>query len=220
MTENVMTLTCPLARASRVSTATFVLIAAAPTLLDFAHRRKHLVSRDPEGLDRNSVLDISTQGWPSGNLTDHAHPSISTVSEFCCIKDRHKCLHLGRSPINVNNLKLCLQEYCKHDDATLLANGFEQGFKIEYSGQRTAFECRNLKSAYEHKTELLEKINKEILLGRIAGPFSAPPYPNLHTSPVGLVPKSDGGWRLITHISHPQGSSINDGISPQFCSVQ
>ena len=39
-------------------------------------------------------------------------------------------------------------------------------------------------------------------------------------SPVGLVPKSDGGWRIITHLSYPEGFSVNAGIDQVFCSVQ
>ena len=42
---------------------------------------------------------------------------------------------------------------------------------------------------------------------------------NLNNSPVGLVPKSDGSWRLITHLSCPKGGSVNDGISDDLSSV-
>ncbi len=31
-------------------------------------------------------------------------------------------------------------------------------------------------------------------------------------SPLGLVPKHDGGWRKIHHLSHPVGRSVNDHI--------
>ncbi len=31
-------------------------------------------------------------------------------------------------------------------------------------------------------------------------------------SPLGLVPKYDGGWRRIHHLSHPYGESVNDYI--------
>lgn len=130
-----------------------------------------------------------------------------------------KCLHLGASPVKLNILKHYLQNYDKVD-AELLADGFQNGFTIEYAGPRVAFESPNLKSAYDHKTQLLEKINKEISLGRLAGPFDSPPFKNLRVSPVGLVPKSDGGWRMITHLSYPHGTSINDGIDNQFCTVQ
>ena len=38
-----------------------------------------------------------------------------------------------------------------------------------------------------------KKVHKEIQSGRIIGPFKNLPLSNLHLSPVGLVPKSDGG---------------------------
>ena len=64
-----------------------------------------------------------------------------------------------------------------------------------------------------------QKIQKEIDLGRIAGPYKNKPISNLRTSPIGLVEKTDGSWRLITHLSHPPGNSVNDYIDPQACSV-
>ena len=40
------------------------------------------------------------------------------------------------------------------------------------------------------------------------------PYANLQISPLGLVPKQKvGEYRVIHHLSYPEGSSINDGIS-------
>lgn len=39
-------------------------------------------------------------------------------------------------------------------------------------------------------------------------------------SPLGLVPKKDPGqFRLIHHLSYPEGCSVNDGIDPAFCRV-
>lgn len=46
----------------------------------------------------------------------------------------------------------------------------------------------------------------------VAGPYSAPPIPNLQCSGVGVVPKKGGAWRLIMHLSAPCGSSVNDHI--------
>lgn len=45
----------------------------------------------------------------------------------------------------------------------------------------------------EHYDQLMDKINEEINLGRIMGPFDQLPISNFHISPVGIVPKSDGG---------------------------
>ncbi|XP_061194309.1 uncharacterized protein LOC133202483 [Saccostrea echinata] len=62
------------------------------------------------------------------------------------------------------------------------------------------------------------KIQKEVALKRVAGPFVHPPFPNLQVSPLGFVPKKDGDMRLI-RLSYPENMSINDFIDPGACSV-
>ena len=58
-------------------------------------------------------------------------------------------------------------------------------------------------------------------MGRIAGPFDHRPLPTLRVSPIGLVPKKEPNeFRLIHHLSYPLGSSVNDYIDRQHCSVQ
>ena len=47
-------------------------------------------------------------------------------------------------------------------------------------------------------------------------------FKNLRVSPIGLVPKAKtagSGWRIIHHLSHPTGRSVNDFIDPEFTSV-
>jgi hypothetical protein len=61
---------------------------------------------------------------------------------------------------------------------------------------------------------------KEILAGRVAGPFIERPIATLRVSPLGLIPKKDGDYRLIHHLTHPKGSSVNDFVDPELCSVQ
>lgn len=61
---------------------------------------------------------------------------------------------------------------------------------------------------------------KEVALGRMFGPFSSPPFSNFRVSPLGVVPKKESGkFRLIHHLSHPKGSSVNDGIPKDDASV-
>lgn len=71
------------------------------------------------------------------------------------------------------------------------------------------FFSNNLLSAVQLQAQLEDKICKEIREGRVMGPFSHPPMPNIHISPIGLVPKSSGGWRMITHLSYPPSQGIN-----------
>lgn len=78
-----------------------------------------------------------------------------------------------------------------------------------------------MKSCIEFPDEVDKKLEKEILEGRILGPFLEIPFPHLQISPIGVVPKKEKGtFRLIQHLSHPIGDSINDFIIPSLSTVQ
>ena len=127
---------------------------------------------------------------------------------------------LGKSPIDVKRLSTYLVSYPNRKIADELANGFKFGFKIPYTGPRSYIFCKNLKSADENKDQVYKKLIQEAELGRMAGPFQSLPIPNLRISPIGTVPKKDGGLRIITHLSYPQGNSVNSFIDPELASVQ
>lgn len=129
-------------------------------------------------------------------------------------------LLLGKSPVNVTELELELADY-KHEDANFLLSGFKFGFSINYTGPKVSTECNNLKSAVQNPKIVQQKIDKELKEQRIAGPFAEPPFPQFRVSPIGLVPKKQPGeFRLIHHLSYPQGFSVNDFIDSELCSVQ
>jgi hypothetical protein len=123
------------------------------------------------------------------------------------------------TPIQVNSLASFLAGY----DSQLvqfLVNGFSSGFKIPFTGQRQFRLSKNLPSFDKFKSVGLNKINEELKTGRIAGPYASPPLTNLQVSPLGIVPKkTPGEFRMIHHLSFPEGLSINDNIPQQFCSV-
>ena len=63
---------------------------------------------------------------------------------------------------------------------------------------------------------------KEVQMGRMAGPFTSVRETGLESliiSPVGLVPKSNGGERLIHHLSHPWGEGVNSYIDDEQSKV-
>ena len=84
--------------------------------------------------------------------------------------------------------------------------------------------CSNLKSALSHPDITATKIRKECDPGRLVGPFTTPPFRNfrtssLHYASLGLVPKKDPNeYRLIHHLSFPEGFSVNDFI-PDCCAT-
>ena len=55
---------------------------------------------------------------------------------------------------------------------------------------------------------------KEIETRRILISLDNPPLSNLRCSGLGTVPKHDGDWQIIYHLSAPPGISINDFIDP------
>lgn len=113
-----------------------------------------------------------------------------------------------------------LDRYPDRKAASLLEAGFRYGFRIPSEVPLVPRCLRNLRSAYEHPEVVGDKLLKEVQLGRMAGPFAAPPLGNLVVSPLGVVPKKEANkFRLIHHLSHPKGSSVNDGIDPDICSV-
>lgn len=133
---------------------------------------------------------------------------------------RHDVWAIGYSPINTEELDISLQNYPHKDVANLLSDGFHYGFKLQYEGPRLPSESKNLKSVLQNPLAAIEKVENEIKLGRIAGPFDYRPISNLKCSPIGLVPKKTSGWRLITHLSYPPSESVNDFINPEYCSVK
>ena len=101
-----------------------------------------------------------------------------------------------------------------------LIHSLINGFDIGYTGPHSQLTAPNLPSAHQHPTFVDEALQKEIAEHRLAGPYPTPPYDNLHCSGVGIVPKKDGGWGLIYHLSAPEGHSINDFIDKQNYSLQ
>ncbi|VDI64974.1 Hypothetical predicted protein [Mytilus galloprovincialis] len=80
---------------------------------------------------------------------------------------------------------------------------------------------RNHNSVRENPVVVQSRIEKELKLGRIKGPFKNAPFSNFICSPLGLVPKKEpNSFRSIHDLSYPKGNSVNSGISPEFSAVQ
>ena len=114
-----------------------------------------------------------------------------------------------------------LLQYPTKDDAMKLNSGFRFGFPLHYTGPIQSYDSVNLKSAIDNPVLVQEKIDKEISAGRVEGPFLTPPFSTFRVSPLGIVPKKEPGqFRMIHHLSHPKGESVNDHIDKDLCSVQ
>jgi len=63
---------------------------------------------------------------------------------------------------------------------------------------------------------------KEIGLGRVIGLLNRQDVPGKHVSQFGIIekPHQPGKYRLIVDLSHPEKSSVNDGIDAEICTLQ
>ena len=129
-----------------------------------------------------------------------------------------------KTPINADVLnRLLLESNYNLEKREFLVNSFKTGFPLCFEGDKNVRKnSANLKLRIGSKTELWNKLMKEVKEQRIAGPFAEIPFDNYIQSPIGLVPK-DGGkkTRLIFHLSHPwKGGSVNAGILKDKCTVK
>ncbi|XP_069816798.1 uncharacterized protein [Dendropsophus ebraccatus] len=157
--------------------------------------------------------------------TGMSAPLVGALIPRCDAVQTRENLHAQvpvtqRTPVCAAAMEPWLNLYPNKQEADQLRFGFTFGFFIPFILSRNPLFADNLKSARDHPEVLKEKMRKEVSLGRVEGPFPSPPFTNLRVSPLGVVPKKDPGkFRLIHHLSHPKGVSVNDGISPEDASV-
>lgn len=124
------------------------------------------------------------------------------------------------TPIDSDALAKYLEGY-DLELAQFLVTGFSLGFRIPYEGERNFRLSNYLPSFEKNKSVGLQRISQELCTGRIAGPFFISPLTKSQLSPLGIVPKNNPGeFRMIHHLTYPKGSSINDHIPAQYCSIQ
>ena len=122
------------------------------------------------------------------------------------------------TPIKTQVLASLLDGY---HDKDYIVQGFTHGFDLGIDHHKAV---RSSTPSGFARQELLEKLAHEVEKGYILGPFNQPPLESLVTSPVCIVPKSNGKWRLIFNLSDPKGFSVNEAIpeekkTVQYCSI-
>ena len=129
---------------------------------------------------------------------------------------------LDESPLNAKAWEKRLSHHPDRDFADYIVNGIQKGFRLGINPEATySSASRNMQSAILHQGVVDEYLKKEVEQGNILGPFPKETAPNVHINRFGVIPKKHqvGKWRLITDLSFPEGSSINDGIDTTACSL-
>ena len=201
------------------------------------HQKGNQIMYQNHSIQQDTVLS-STVG---GNVEDNiVHSPINVIPKAA--KLLTQCLDVKRSQVEINQQPIkpvvnLLQHqvvtpvkpnrlyYYLHgyDDflRQTLVSGFKFGFHVNNFKFVSTDRDNNSKSACIDPSVVDQKISKECKMGRVWGPLESSPYTDYVISPLGLRPKKQPGeFRVIHNLSHPIGSSVNDGIPREFATVK
>ena len=123
------------------------------------------------------------------------------------------------TPLRVQAWEHHLSQHPDKNFVEYLLLGIRRGIRIGYDYAHHACKSakQNMLSARQNPPVVRQYIAEECkLIGPLSGDVGSP-----HTNRLGVIPKPHqlGKWRLIVDLSHPDGSSVNDGIEPELCSL-
>ena len=124
------------------------------------------------------------------------------------------------TPLRPQNFARMLSNYPCPQFVDALLTQLTTGFDIGYHGAHLDLQAPNLTTASQYPSAIDHYLHSECKQGRMAGPFDEPPFSPFHCSGMGVVPKQDGSWRVITHLSAPEGESINTFIDPEAVTLK
>jgi hypothetical protein len=129
---------------------------------------------------------------------------------------------VGKSPLTPNPSPLRAEAWATSlahypgDLKHILPHIIRNGADVGYSGPSQLILSRNLKSATLAPDIITSKLTADLELGRVVKAEPVAPY---ICSPLGLVPKHNGSFRRIHHLSFPAGRSVNDHIASEFSAL-
>ncbi|KAE8217468.1 hypothetical protein CF319_g8450 [Tilletia indica] len=117
----------------------------------------------------------------------------------------------ARRPLNPDGFDRVLRSLNLMDDYGDLVEGFRGGFDFGIPPIQETRTPPNHLSATENMEGLDQIAAKELEKGRWAGPYSREEIEKeigpFQSSPMGLIPKPNGDWRLVQDLSYPRNGS-------------
>ena len=142
-------------------------------------------------------------------------PRPNCEPKFDVFRDSDPILLDSPSPLRREAWRRLLSSY--PGNLPLLLDGILTfGARLGYEGPEQFILSRNLPIELPDHDVLDKKAAADLAAGLIA-PIT-PKHPCM-VSPLGVVPKGDGGRRRIHHLSYPEGESVNDLIPAEYASI-
>ena len=127
--------------------------------------------------------------------------------DTCSVK---KLANVSANPPNGLRLTAWEEEFQDDVDREFILNGNKHGFDIiDTDANPEPVECSNHKSA-QPGSPLYDQVTAQVLKEIQIGHYEVVSEPPRIVSPMGVIPKPDGGIRLIHDCSLPKGNSVND----------
>ncbi|XP_028416203.1 uncharacterized protein LOC114540089 [Dendronephthya gigantea] len=186
---------------SGAPTVSSMPVAATPSS-EFTHSQLPSFAGVQQPVFSELVPPLPSQTLQSGFVVPHLFSVLPPVNRV--------------TPLRLESFR---QELARHPDlarVNYVLDGIENGFSSGFLPSMVALRSsgRNMRSADEHPEVIDAYLATEVAKGRVAGPFATSPFPYLHCSPFGVIPKKGqpGKWRLILDLSSPDLHSVNDGV--------
>ena len=123
------------------------------------------------------------------------------------------------TPLRVDGWSFWLRSHPDRNFAKSLSGILLSGTKIGYCGPPIQHRNMNHQSARSAPDILTADLHKQLLHDRLTQ-VDPQAEAQFVCSPLGLVPKHDGGWRRIHDLSFPHGHSVNDGIPQDWGALE
>ena len=121
-------------------------------------------------------------------------------------------------PLRVEGWKFWLAQHPDHIYRETIVSIILHGARIGYCGPKQKIISANLPSATDDPDTLTADLENQIAADRLTEITDVGDH--FICSPLGLVPKSNGKWRRIHHLSYPRGRSVNCHIPKEWGALE
>jgi len=128
------------------------------------------------------------------------------------------------TPLKLDQWELVLRELPDQPLREYILHGISHGFRLgfDYCNHTTLSVKHNMPSAQANPAPVEKFLATEVSEERVIGPLRMEDFLHVQTNKFGVIPKRSqpNKWRLILDLSSPTGTSVNDRISPELCSIR